>query len=275
MSEWWTRRLSIQLSRLARLRPVVTVLGLAILLGACEGGSGQSGGAFVFLSVDGFFLTQGAVTSSIPSSTSQVTTTNACVILRNNAKNPTLTTSNALDNVTIRSYTLRLNGRTFTFGAAVLVPAGTVTMGNVSGNTSTFAVVVAPGWGQGRRGLGRAGGVHVQRAGRSRSVGRGRGGGHRLLLGWGRADRNLHWRGAHAAANNAADPDPVISPASTSLGRPGLAATSGRARPPRRSRRRTPRSARGRPPGSAPPCTPRECRSAPRRPMCSRTCARC
>ena len=40
MSERWTRRLSIQLSWLARLRPVVTVLGLAILLGACEGGSG-------------------------------------------------------------------------------------------------------------------------------------------------------------------------------------------------------------------------------------------
>ena len=43
MSESWTRRLSIQLPRLAGLRHVVTVLGLAILLGACEGGSGQSG----------------------------------------------------------------------------------------------------------------------------------------------------------------------------------------------------------------------------------------
>ena len=144
MSERWTRRVSIQLSRLARLRHVATVLGLAILLGACEGGSGQSGSAFSFLSIDGFFLTQGAITSSVPSSTSQVTTTNACVILRNNAKNPTITTPNALDNITVRSYTLRLNGRTFTFGTAVLVPAGTVTMGNVSGNTATFAVVVAP-----------------------------------------------------------------------------------------------------------------------------------
>jgi hypothetical protein len=152
MSESWTRRLSIQLPWLAGLRHVVTVLGLAILLGACEGGSGQSGGAFVFLSVDGFFLAQGAITSSIPSSTSQVTTTNACVILRNNAKNPTITTPNALDNVTIRSYTLRLNGRTFTFGTAVLVPAGTVSMGNVSGNTATFAVVVAPAGAKGGAG---------------------------------------------------------------------------------------------------------------------------
>ena len=123
MSQSWTRRLSIQLPRLAGLRHVVTVLGLAILLGACEGGSGQSGGAFSFLSVDGFFVTQGQITSSVTSSTSQVTTTNACVILRNNAKNPTITTPNALDNITVRSYTLRVNGRTFTFGTAVLVPA--------------------------------------------------------------------------------------------------------------------------------------------------------
>jgi len=152
MREPWTRRLSIRLSGLARLRHLVTVLGLALLLGACEGGSGQSGGAFSFLSIDGFFLTQGAITSSIPSSTSQVTTTNACVILRNNAKNPTITTPNTLDNITIRSYTLRLNGRTFTFGTAVLVPAGTVTMGNVSGNTATFGVVVAPGGAKGGAG---------------------------------------------------------------------------------------------------------------------------
>jgi hypothetical protein len=152
MSQSWTRRPSIQLPRMAGLRHVATVLGLAVLLGACEGGSGQSGGAFSFLSVDGFFLTQGAITSSVPSSTSQVTTTNACVIVRNNAKNPTITTPNTLDNITIRSYTLKLNGRTFTFGTAVLVPAGTVSMGNVSGNTATFAVVVAPAGAKGGTG---------------------------------------------------------------------------------------------------------------------------
>jgi hypothetical protein len=156
MSQSWTRRPSIQLPRLAGLRHVATVLGLAILLGACEGGSGQSGGAFSFLSVDGFFVTQGQITSSITSSTSQVTTTNACVILRNNAKNPTITTPNALDNITVRSYTLRVNGRTFTFGTAVLVPAavptGTGTTANVSGNTATFGVVVAPAGAKGAGG---------------------------------------------------------------------------------------------------------------------------
>jgi hypothetical protein len=153
MSQAWTRRLSIQLPRLAGLRHVVTVLGLAILLGACEGGSGQSGSAFVFVSVDGFFLTSSdQITSSVTSSTSQVTTTNACVILRNNAKNPTITTPNALDNVTIRSYTLTVNGRTFTIGTSVLVPVGTVSMGNVSGNTATFAVVVVPSGAKGLTG---------------------------------------------------------------------------------------------------------------------------
>jgi len=144
----------VQLPWLARLRHVVTVLALAILLGACEGGSGQSGTAFVFLSVDGFFLTQGAITSSIPSSTSQVTTTNACVILRNNLKNPTIVGPSALDNVTVRSYTLTLNGRTFTFATAVLVPAGTVSMGNVSGNTATLGVIVAPAGVKGGAGSG-------------------------------------------------------------------------------------------------------------------------
>jgi hypothetical protein len=136
----------------ARARQAAAVLAVAALLGACEGGSGQRGGAFSFLSVDGFFVTSGAITSTVNASTSQVSTTSACVILRNNAKNPTITTPNALDNITVRSYTLTLNGRTFTFGTAVLVPAGTVTMGNVSGNTATFAVVVAPAGAKGGAG---------------------------------------------------------------------------------------------------------------------------
>ena len=59
MSESPMRSGRVQLPWRARLRHVVTLLALAILLGACEGGSGQSGTAFVFLSVDGFFLTQG------------------------------------------------------------------------------------------------------------------------------------------------------------------------------------------------------------------------
>jgi hypothetical protein len=146
MIESWTRRLSIQLPRLAPLCHVVTVLGLAILLGACEGGSGQSGSAFSFLNVDGFSLTANTFISSVSSSTSQVTTTNVCVTLSNNLKNPTITSPSPLDNVTIQSYTLRLNGRTFTFGTAVLIPAGSVNMGNLvaGSNSRTFGVIAAP-----------------------------------------------------------------------------------------------------------------------------------
>jgi hypothetical protein len=154
MSEWWTRQLSIQLPRLAPLRHVVTVLGLAILLGACEGGSGQSGSAFSFLSVDGFSLTANTFISSVSSSTSQVTTTNVCVTLSNNLKNPTITSPSSLDNVTIQSYTLRLNGRTFTFGTAVLIPAGSVNMGNLvaGSNSRTFGVIAAPAGAKGGAG---------------------------------------------------------------------------------------------------------------------------
>ena len=66
------------------------------------------------------------------SSTNQNTTTIACVALRNNLKNPTITAPSPLDNVIIQSYTVtltRLSGTgpngPFTFGTAVLVPAGT------------------------------------------------------------------------------------------------------------------------------------------------------
>ena len=37
-------------------RRYATLLAIAALLAACEGGSGQSGSAFTFLSVDGFSL---------------------------------------------------------------------------------------------------------------------------------------------------------------------------------------------------------------------------
>jgi hypothetical protein len=144
----------------ARVRHGVTVLAIATLLGACEGGSGQSGSAFVFLTVDGFSLSSGAIVSSVPSSTALMTTTTACVTLRNNLKNPTVTFPNALDNVTIRSYTVTITpvtggslGGPFTFGTAVLVPAGTAAAsGVVSGNTATFAVVLIPSGSKGSAG---------------------------------------------------------------------------------------------------------------------------
>src|SRR5262249_22399471 len=84
--------------RLARVGALVAIAGL---LAAGEGGSGQSGSAFAFLSVDGFSLpppgtTGTAFLSSIPSSTAPGTVTSACVTLRNNLKNPTVTGPSAL-----------------------------------------------------------------------------------------------------------------------------------------------------------------------------------
>jgi hypothetical protein len=145
---------------LARARHPVTALAIATLLGACEGGSGQSGTAFVFLTVDGFSLSGAAIVSSVPSSTASGTTTTACVTLRNNLKNPTVTAPTALDNVTIRSYTVTITpltggspGGPFTFGTAVLVPAGTVSAtAPISGNTARFAVVLVPAGSKGSPG---------------------------------------------------------------------------------------------------------------------------
>ena len=68
-----TRALASLAGRVRPLRrpapPGVTLLAIAALLAACEGGSGQSGSAFVFLTVDGFSLSGGAIVSSVPSST--------------------------------------------------------------------------------------------------------------------------------------------------------------------------------------------------------------
>jgi hypothetical protein len=140
----------------ARIRRSLTTLAVVVLLAACEGGSGQSGSAFVFLSVDGFSINGTAFVSSIPSSTAQTSTTTACVTLRNNIKNPTVAAPTALDNVTVQSYTLSVNGRTFTFGTAVLVPAsvtsGSGTSATTAGNTATFAVVVVPAGAKGGAG---------------------------------------------------------------------------------------------------------------------------
>jgi hypothetical protein len=157
----------------ARVRRPVTALAVAVLLAACEGGSGQSGSAFVFLTVDGFSLNGTAIVSSVPSSTVQSSTTTACVTLRNNLKNPTVTASTVLDNVIVQSYTLTLNGRAFTFGTAVLVPAGTVntTTGTLSGNTATFSVVLVPAGAKGPAGTGAAAELTFRgRDGRGHSV---------------------------------------------------------------------------------------------------------
>lgn len=155
----------------ARVRRPLTALAVVTLLAACEGSSGQSGGAFVFLSVDGFSLSGGALVSSVPSSTTQTTTTQACVTLRNNLKNPTVTAPTTLDNVVVQSYSLTLSGRTFTFGTAVLVPAGTITSGNIGGNTATFSVILVPAGFKGKSGTSAAAELRFRgRDGRGRSV---------------------------------------------------------------------------------------------------------
>lgn len=132
-----------------RIGPPLLVLVLAILASACgSSGSGQSGSAFVFLSVDSFGTT-GPVRSAIDDINSS---TAVCVTLRNNLKNPTVTAPTGLDNVVIQSYTVsitRFDGGTvprtpFTIQTAVTVPAGTSAMGAVSGNTASFAIILVP-----------------------------------------------------------------------------------------------------------------------------------
>ena len=140
--------------RLARTRSGVILLAVAALLAGCEGGSGQSGSAFVFLSVDSIGTGTSAATSTgtIESSIDTGTTTIACATLRNNLKNPTITSSTALDNVVIQSYTVTLTSVSggglpgpFTFGAAVIVPPTTVGAMNVlTPGTATFPIVLVP-----------------------------------------------------------------------------------------------------------------------------------
>jgi hypothetical protein len=139
----------------ARAGRLVRALAIVTLLAACEGSSGQRGSAFVFVNVDGFSLTGTAFVSSVNSSTAQSSTTTVCVTLSNNRKNPTVTSPSPLDNVTIRSYRLTVNGRTFTFGTAILVPAGnfaSATATNVIGNTQTFSVIIVPAGAKGGAG---------------------------------------------------------------------------------------------------------------------------
>jgi hypothetical protein len=136
----------------ARVRRFAEVLAVAGLLTACDGGgSGQSGSAFTFLTVDSFSTGGGTPTATVNSSIDTGTSTTACVTLRNNLKNPTVTSPNALDNVVIQSYTVTLTPVSggslpgpFTFGTSVLVPAGLLTNNVLGGNTATFPVVLVP-----------------------------------------------------------------------------------------------------------------------------------
>lgn len=125
--------------------------GVAAVLAAC-GGSGQSGAAFVFLTVEMFSQDGTTPVAELRSSLEdRSTSTLTCVILRNNPKNPTVTAPTGLDNLLIQSYTVRivrLDGGpeipSFTIPTALSVPAGTVSSGTASGNTARLAVIVVP-----------------------------------------------------------------------------------------------------------------------------------
>jgi hypothetical protein len=134
---------------------VLVTAGAAFLLTACGSsgsGSAQDSNAFVFLTVDFFSLNGTSPIASVNSSlTDRNNSTVVCATLRNNQKNPTLTTPTVLDNVTIRDYTVSYNRADggpdpgpFTFATSVLVPAGTVSSGAVSGNTSVVPVILLP-----------------------------------------------------------------------------------------------------------------------------------
>ena len=116
---------------LVRTRRPVLALAVAAVLTGCDGGSGsgQSGSAFTFLTVDSI-STDGSV-GTVKSDIDSVTSTLACAMLQNNLKNPGITQANALDNVIIQSYTVTLTAASggalpgpFTFSTSVLVPAG-------------------------------------------------------------------------------------------------------------------------------------------------------
>src|SRR5262249_1109523 len=133
---------------------------IAAVLTACEGGgSGQSGGAVTFLTVDRFSLTPGNFVSTVPSSTAPGTATSARGTLRNTLKNPTVTASPPPDNTLVQSHTLTITsvgggnrGGAFSLGTAVIVPAGNIANGVTSNNTSTFAVLLVPAGSKGSPG---------------------------------------------------------------------------------------------------------------------------
>jgi hypothetical protein len=135
--------------RRQRLGPALGLLLLAALTSACgNSGSGQSGGAFVAVSVDSFGAL-GGVSSSVDDANA---TTLACVTLRNSLKNPTVTAATGLDDVLIQSYTVSITrfdggavpGTPFTIQTAVSIPAGRTTDGIASGNTRSFPIIVVP-----------------------------------------------------------------------------------------------------------------------------------
>jgi hypothetical protein len=120
---------------------VLLAPAVLLLLAACGGGSGQSGSAFVFLSVAQITGNAGGSANSILDDAASSTV--VCVAITNTLKSPTVTVPTLLDNVTITSYTVtytRFDGGPppgpFTFNTAFTVPAGT------PGSTTQVIVIV-------------------------------------------------------------------------------------------------------------------------------------
>ncbi len=127
---------------------VLLVATAVLLLAGCgSSGSGQSGSAFTFLTVD--LATVGAVNSNLDFP--NVSTT-VCATLRNNLKNPTVTAPTSLDDILITSYTVTIrrfdDGQPpgpFTFNTAFTAPAGRVdATSGIGGNTARVLVVIVP-----------------------------------------------------------------------------------------------------------------------------------
>jgi hypothetical protein len=127
------------------LRSHARFLALVVTIGlwaGCGGsGSGQTGGAFTFLSVN-LAPASGAISNIDQGDLS----TTVCARFQNNLKNPTITVPTPLDDVQITSYTVafrRFDGGTppgpFTIGAAIRVPAGTAT---AAGQAAALVIVV-------------------------------------------------------------------------------------------------------------------------------------
>jgi hypothetical protein len=135
------------------LRTLLYPAAAAALLAGCGSGSGQSGNAFVFLSVDLFSVSGATPVSNVISNLGdRGATTSVCVTLRNNLKNPTLTAPSPLDNVTITQYTTSISPLSgniaapgpFTFNVTFTIPAGSVANGVASGNTARIPVILVP-----------------------------------------------------------------------------------------------------------------------------------
>jgi hypothetical protein len=134
-------------------RFVYRLVLLAALATACTS-SGQKGNAFVTLTVELFVPSGNTGIGLVNSAIDDTASTIACARFRNNLKNPTVTSTTPLDNISVTSYTINLtrsDGQAspmpFRINSSFTVPAGHSTSSTdptVTGNTLVVAVLVVP-----------------------------------------------------------------------------------------------------------------------------------